>query len=282
MDVGCGSAATDISSEERGRVSVARATNLVIATGVLAALVMGAGPGNAPQPNSPQPATTARAVAVVQQSKPPSEPKPVKKINCRRAKCVALTFDDGPVPQTKAVLNALRQRGARATFFVLGSQATRNPQLLRRMVREGNVVGNHSWDHAMFTRLSYAGIRSELQRTQRVITAATGEKNSLVRVPYGENDSRIRRDVTRSVHAPTVLWSVDPLDWKYRNSNTVWRNVMKAVRPGSIVLLHDIHPTTRAAVPRIIRSLQARGYVLVTVPELFNGHLKAGRSYFRR
>lgn len=261
--------------------------NLVIAGCVLVALAMGVGPVNSPQANSPQanspePTVKARAIAVVQQPKGPAEPKPVKKVNCRRVKCVALTFDDGPVPQTRAVLNILRQRGARATFFVLGSLASRNPKLLRRMVREGHVVGNHSWDHAMFTRLSYAAIRSELQRTQRVITAATGEKNSPVRVPYGENDARIRSAVTRSVHAPTVLWSVDPLDWKYRNSATVWRNVMRAVRPGSIVLLHDIHPTTRAAVPRIIRSLQARGYVLVTVPELFNGHLKAGRSYFRR
>lgn len=255
---------------------------MVTAAGVLVALAMNAGPVPSSPPNSPQTAATARAVAAVQRAKDPVAPKPVKKVNCRRAKCVALTFDDGPVSQTRAVLSALSQRGARATFFVLGSQAARNPQLLRRMVREGNVVGNHSWDHAMFTRLSSSGIRRELQRTQRVITAATGATNSLVRVPYGENDARIRGAVTRSVHAPTVLWSVDPLDWKYRNSATVWRNVMKAVRPGAIVLLHDIHPTTRAAVPRIIRSLQARGYVLVTVPELFNGHLKAGRTYFRR
>lgn len=261
---------------------MSRVAILAVAGGVLLALVMGSGPVNSPRANSPESAPRARAIAAIKQPKAPTDPKPTKKVNCRRAKCVALTFDDGPVSQTTEVLRALRQSGARATFFVLGNEAVHNATLLRRMVREGNAVGNHSWDHAMFTRLSSAAIRREVQRTQRVITAATGTTNNPVRVPYGENDARIRGAVTRSVHAPTVLWSVDPLDWKYRNSATVWRNVMRAVRPGAIVLLHDIHPTTRAAVPRIIRSLQARGYVLVTVPELFNGHLKAGRTYFRR
>lgn len=209
--------------------------------------------------------------------------KPITKpVNCRRVKCVALTFDDGPVPQTKAVLDALKKKGARATFFVLGSLAKQHPAVLRRMLQDGDAIGNHSWDHAMFSGLSTPAIKRELKRTQAAIWSATGTKSHLVRIPYGENNPRLRKAAASSVQSASVLWSVDTLDWKYRNSATVTRNVMRAVRPGSIVLMHDIHPTTRAAVPGIISRLQAKGYVLVTVDELFNGHLKAGKVYFRR
>lgn len=226
------------------------------------------------------PSNPPRALAA-QAERRPAIPT-TKPVNCRRVKCVALTFDDGPAPQTTFVLNALRKRGARATFFVLGSLAKKRPKVLRQMVADGNAIGNHSWDHAMFSRLSSAAMSRELKRTDAVIRKATGIRTNLVRVPYGENNARIRKTIRTSVRSASVLWSVDTLDWKYRNSATVTRNVMRAVRPGSIVLMHDIHPTSRAAVPGIIRRLQAKGYVLVTVPELFNGHLKAGRAYFRR
>lgn len=227
-----------------------------------------------------EPSTPPRALAAVATSRPPvPETKPV---NCRRVKCVALTFDDGPAPQTTFVLDALRKRGARATFFVLGMLAQKHPKVLRQALADGNAIGNHSWDHAMFSGLSSAAMSRELKRTEAAIRKATGTTTNLVRVPYGQNNPRIRKTVGRSVKGASVLWSVDTLDWKYRNSATVTRNVMKAVRPGSIILMHDIHPTSRAAVPGIIRRLQAKGYVLVTVPELFNGHLKAGRAYFHR
>ena len=265
---------------------MSRAVNLVGAGVVALALTVSAYAQTPARPVTPSP-SIARPLAALAASplvpEAKSGAKPVTKpVNCRRVKCVALTFDDGPVPQTKAVLDALKKKGARATFFVLGSVAKQHPALLRRMLADGDAIGNHSWDHAMFSRLSTPAIKRELKRTKAVIWSATRTKSHLVRVPYGENNPRLRKAAATSVQSAAVLWSVDTLDWKYRNSATVTRNVMRAVRPGSIVLMHDIHPTTRAAVPGIISRLQAKGYVLVTVEELFNGHLKAGKVYFRR
>jgi len=199
-------------------------------------------------------------------------------INCRKAKCVALTFDDGPVKQTAQVLEVLRGRGARATFFVLGMQANKRAGLLRRMVAEGNAIGDHSWNHPKFFKMSAKAIRSQLMRTNKVITAAIGQHQLLVRTPFGQQDARIRKLVAR-LGAPVILWNVDPQDWKYRNTKTVVRTVMKAVRRNSIVLIHDIRPTTRAGVAQIVERLQAKGYVLVTIPELLGGSIKPGKVY---
>jgi peptidoglycan/xylan/chitin deacetylase (PgdA/CDA1 family) len=199
-------------------------------------------------------------------------------VDCRKAKCVALTFDDGPVRQTAHVLDVLRSRGARATFFVLGVQASKRAGLLRRMVADGDAVGNHSWNHPKFAKLSAKAIRNQLARTERVITAAIGAHQRLVRTPFGQQDARIRKLVAKA-GAPVILWNVDPEDWKYRNTKTVVHKVVKAVRRNSIVLIHDIRPTTRAGVAQLVERLQAKGYVLVTVPELLGGSIKPGKVY---
>jgi peptidoglycan/xylan/chitin deacetylase (PgdA/CDA1 family) len=199
-------------------------------------------------------------------------------VDCRKAKCVALTFDDGPVRQTGHVLDVLRSRGARATFFVLGVQASNRAGLLRRMVADGDAVGNHSWNHPKFFKMSAKAIRSQLARTERVITAAIGAHQRLVRTPFGQQDARIRKLVAQA-GAPVILWNVDPQDWKYRNTKTVVHKVVKAVRRNSIVLIHDIRPTTRAGVAQLVERLQAKGYVLVTVPELLGGSIKPGKVY---
>jgi peptidoglycan/xylan/chitin deacetylase (PgdA/CDA1 family) len=201
-------------------------------------------------------------------------------VNCRKVKCVALTFDDGPVPQTVGVLNTLKRNGARATFFVLGASAQTHPEILRRMVAGGNAVGDHSWNHPMFSKMSLKAIRSQLKRTDTVITRAIGAHRRLVRPPYGEVNARVRK-AAASLGAPLILWSVDPLDWKDRNTKVVTKRVLAAVRRNSIVLMHDIHPTSRAAVDGIIKRLQARGYVLVTVPELIGSKAKPGARIAR-
>ena len=108
-----------------------------------------------------------------------------------------------------------------------------------------------------------------------------GTRPTLVRPPYGSISPRVTADLRR-LGDPVILWDVDPLDWKYRNADTVYANVMDQVGPGSIVLLHDVHPTTVAAVPRILKALADRGYVFVTVSELFGGELRAGKVYTER
>jgi peptidoglycan/xylan/chitin deacetylase (PgdA/CDA1 family) len=209
-----------------------------------------------------------------QVSTPPSAPAHV---DCTKVKCVALTFDDGPVKHTSDVLDALSARGARATFFVLGVMARKHPELLRRMIAEGDAVGNHSWNHPMLFGLSAKATRSQFVRTEKVITAAIGEEPMLVRTPFGQQNKKIRK-ILAKLGSPVILWNVDPQDWKVRKTAVVIRRVVKATKRNSIVLLHDVWPSTRAAVPAIIDKLQAKGFVLVTVPELI-GTPHPGKVY---
>lgn len=199
-----------------------------------------------------------------------------RSVNCAVAKCVALTFDDGPGRHTARLLNSLKASNTKATFFVLGNATTTRPALVRRAAAEGHVVASHGWDHKQFTRLGAAAQRDQLRRTASAITRAGAPAPKLFRPPYGSYNA-----TTRSLGTPIILWDVDPLDWKYRSVSSVTRRVMAQVKPGSIVLLHDIHGTTVDAVPGIIRQLKAKGYTLVTVPELLKSQ-KAGQVYSRR
>ncbi|MDR1851187.1 MAG: polysaccharide deacetylase family protein [Propionibacteriaceae bacterium] len=190
-----------------------------------------------------------------------------KKVDCKKAKCVALTMDDGPVAGTAQVLDTLKKYDVPATFFVVGKNAAARPKLLARMVREGHEVGSHSWDHAQLTKLSRAAMLKNLKRADKAIRKGTGKRVKLLRPPYGSNDANVK-SVEKSMGYRQVLWTVDPLDWKYRNTKTVVRNVLKATRRNSIILTHDIHATTRAAYPKIIKSLKKKGYTFVTVSQL--------------
>ncbi|MEV4017456.1 polysaccharide deacetylase family protein [Nonomuraea angiospora] len=197
-----------------------------------------------------------------------TEVRPRPRVDCRHVKCVALTFDDGPGPYTDTLLAYLAAYHASATFFVVGSNVVRYPRVLRRTVAAGHEIGNHTWSHPDLTRLSPARVRSQLGRTDQAIRAVTGVVPRLVRPPYGALNATVRRQTGR----PMVLWSVDTLDWRFRSSATVARRALRSVRPGSVILFHDIHPTTVRAIPRVLRKLAARGYRFVTVSQLFGGH----------
>lgn len=208
----------------------------------------------------------------------PAEPLPGRAVDCRAVKCVALTFDDGPVGDTARLLNILSRAEISATFFVVGSAARGEPGVLLREVRDGHEVENHSWDHPQLTHLSDEGIGRELDRTADVVDDVIGRRPTLVRPPYGD----ISRRVVRVIEAPVILWSVDPQDWLYRNADTVYQRVTAQTRPGSIVLMHDIHPTSIDAVPRIIATLKRQHYTFVTVSELYGGRLEPDRVYTGR
>lgn len=226
----------------------------------------------------PLPEKTAPAPLPTPQPAPEQSAPAPATVDCRKAKCIALTFDDGPIRQTASVLNALKARGARATFFVLGSQARAHPALLRRMVAEGHAIGNHSWSHPQFFHARSATVRKQIRKTNAAIRSATGTTPVIMRPPFGQQDARIRKSI-REFGEAVVLWSVDTEDWKYRSTKRVTRYVVKHAKRDAIVLLHDIRPTTRAAAPAIVAKLQAKGYTLVTVPELLRGRLKAGKVY---
>jgi peptidoglycan/xylan/chitin deacetylase (PgdA/CDA1 family) len=199
-------------------------------------------------------------------------------VDCSKLKCVALTFDDGPGARTTELLRMLRQYHARATWFVLGQMVAANPGRLRQIAAAGHEIGNHSWSHELMTSVSTAEIRSQFDRTDRIVKRTIGQKPTLVRPPYGGINSRVAAELRQEGH-PAILWDVDPLDWRDRNSSTVASRVLSHVHPGSIVLMHDIHSTTVSAVPRILAELDRRGYTFVTVSELYGGRLRAGGIY---
>jgi len=212
-------------------------------------------------------------VAPADDTEPAADEGPV---DCAKLKCVALTLDDGPVGGTSRLLDLLRRKHARVTFFVLGEHARAHPGIVRRMVAEGHAVGNHSWNHPQFWHLSRAQLRSQLARTDATLKRITGTRPRLVRPPFGQVDGDVRA-VARARGQALVLWNVDPLDWKDHKASTVARRVVAHARRGSIILTHDVWPSTRHAYARIIDGLRAKGFTLVTVPELLGSAPKPGR-----
>ncbi|MFC7648321.1 polysaccharide deacetylase family protein [Streptosporangium lutulentum] len=201
---------------------------------------------------------------------------PLRPLDCRRIRCVALTFDDGPGPYTGTLLDVLARYQARATFFVLGRMVTKDHEgSLRRMVAEGHELGNHTWDHRDLVGLPEAEVSRQLRRTQEVVRHVTGVEMTLMRPPYGSTDTRVTA-VSRHEGLAQVLWNVDTADWRDRKASIVTERAVD-IEPGSIVLMHDIYPSTILAVPRLLNELVAKGYTFVTLSELYGGPLTGGR-----
>jgi peptidoglycan/xylan/chitin deacetylase (PgdA/CDA1 family) len=182
---------------------------------------------------------------------------------------IAMTFDDGPhATNTPKLLEMAAKRHIKLTFFVLGECVEQNPGVLRQEVAEGHEIGNHSWSHPNLARLSDEGLRTLLQRTDDIIGKIAGIKPKLMRPPYGELTKRQRILVNHEFGYKVILWDVDPLDWKRPGPNVVAQRIIAGARPGSIILSHDIHPPTIAAMPQVFDSLLAKGFKFVTVSEL--------------
>lgn len=194
---------------------------------------------------------------------PPPPPPP----DCNVLKCIALTFDDGPGGGTGQVLDNLRDRGAKATFFVLGSLAEANPDVIRRMVAEGHQLANHSWGHRNLASIGPAAAAADIQRTNETLFRIAGVRPTVMRPPYGATNDA----VIASVGMPQMIWTVDPQDWKNKSSSYVASHVVNNTTRGDIILLHDIHWSTVSAVPAILDGLLAQGYTFVTIDELY-GH----------
>lgn len=195
-------------------------------------------------------------------------------------KYVALTFDDGPhASLTPKVLDILARHNAKATFFVLGDRASRNPSILARAVAQGSEIGSHTWNHVNLSRSSLATVKSELDRTAAAIQSATGRAPRIMRPPYGACNSTVLSYIYEQYGTPAILWDVDTNDWRKPGVQTVINRAVQGARPGSIILLHDIHSSSVAAVEGIVTGLQARGFTLVTVSELIRmGRAAAGVS----
>lgn len=200
-------------------------------------------------------------------------------VDCAKAKCVALTFDGGPGPDTPRLLDMLYQAGARATFFTVGTSAAARPDLLLRMSAEGHLVANLSWTHLDLSKLPTSKIADSLSRTQDTITTAIGERPTLMRAPYGAVDKDVM-DVAQEMGLAIVGRNVDPGDKYTKDAKVIADRVTGQAGAGAIVLLHDTRGTTVDAVPDILKKLQGKGYTLVTVPELYGtAGMQAGRLY---
>ncbi len=193
-------------------------------------------------------------------------------------KMVALTFDDGPSSYTEQILDTLNRHGAKATFFVVGNRVNNYQDILLRTASMGMEIGNHSYSHPQLTKLSWNGLIEEKSKTDNNIYSIIGAYPTVFRPPYGSTS----QTVAAAFGKPVILWSVDTLDWKSRNKNSVVNSVMSTVKDGDIILMHDIYSSTAAAVTEIVPRLIKEGYELVTVSELANyrkGGLVSGQKY---
>lgn len=198
------------------------------------------------------------------------------KTNGPSTRRVALTFDDVPDPRfTPQILDVLKEHHVRATFFIVGNRAEKHPDLVKRIVKEGHVVGNHSYNHPQFSKLSMSAFRKQILRTGEIIQRLTGYTPKMIRPPYGDINEEQLKWAARN-HYSIVNWNVDSLDWKGIGKEAVKRNVLSTVGQGSIILQHAGGGTTSNlsgtidALPDIIRTLKNKGYSFVTLPRLLH------------
>jgi peptidoglycan/xylan/chitin deacetylase (PgdA/CDA1 family) len=215
---------------------------------------------------------------------PTPTPTPIEDIPPRQpsgdGQAIALTFDDGPSQYTERILDILKANNSRATFAVLGNRVGSYEQTVQRIIREGSEIMGHSWEHKQLTNLSAEQIKIDLQNTNDAIFRATGIRPIMFRPPYGAYNQTLK-DVSKEMGLALINWSVDPEDWKSRNADSVYNAIMSHTHGGSIILCHDIYPSTVEAMERVIPELIARGYRLVTVSELL-GTPQAGSVYTGR
>lgn len=201
------------------------------------------------------------------------------------AKLVALTFDDGPGQYTSRLLDELKERGIPATFFVVGRNAAKHTDLLKRMIDEGHVVGNHTMNHKNLTKQTEETVLSEIGTSADIIEQATGVRPYLLRSPGGNINDAVKA-VLKEQAVLSINWSVDTRDWESKDKvkilETAFQEGRYGIQDGSIVLMHDIYETSVDAAVEMMDRLIAEGYTFVTVPDLLaarNEVVLAGVTY---
>lgn len=193
-----------------------------------------------------------------------------KLIDKKSLRQIALTFDDGPNPNTTPrVLELLKQYGAKGTFFVVGKAVAGNEDLLKQIVAEGHEVANHTWNHPNLTTISADKVRREIQDTQAAIKAVLGKEPTMIRPPYGA----VNQSVVDVMGLPSIYWSVDSEDWLSRDKNAIFERIKAQTQPGSIILMHDIHQPTVDALEMVLQFLTSEGYHMVTTTDLLGENL---------
>ena len=178
---------------------------------------------------------------------------------------VALTFDDGPSPKyTPLLLDGLKERNVRATFFLLGKNVKENQELVQRMQAEGHLLGNHTYNHVQLNKIPETTARQEILKTNNEIYEATGKYPEYMRPPYGA----WKKNMELCVEMLPVFWDIDTLDWKSQNVDAILKAAGEEPEDGSIILMHDEYKTSVEAALLLIDRLKEKGYEFVTVDEL--------------
>jgi peptidoglycan-N-acetylglucosamine deacetylase len=187
-------------------------------------------------------------------------------------KMMALTFDDGSDGENlQKIIDILDENEIHATFFLTGQAAKAHSKQIKNLLANGNTIGNHSYSHPQFTKLSVSKMEKELMQAEKTIVKITGQSTKpYFRPPYGDYNSSVLKTVDKAGYTKSITWTIDTLDWKGLSANTITKKVLKQASPGAIVLLHagGGAVNTPAALPDIIKGLKKKGYQLVTIPEL--------------
>lgn len=196
----------------------------------------------------------------------------------KNKKMVALTYDDGPSIYTPRVLKTLKENNAVATFFVVGNRVPTYSDTVKKAHDMGCEIGNHTYEHKNLTRVSEAEVKRQITKTNRNVKKVTGQAPVIVRPTGGATNANVKQ----WVGMPSIIWSIDTLDWKTRNAGSTKKAVLDHVKDGDIVLMHDLYSATASASETIIPELVKRGYQLVTVSELAEcrGGMKETGAYF--
>ena len=197
----------------------------------------------------------------------PKETKEAREVSAATARenpRVALTFDDGPSKYTTSLLDGLRKRGVRATFFLQGQCIEGKEEVIKQMQEDGHLIGNHTFHHVQLTKLSDEQAKQEVVSTSNAIYEITGIYTSYIRPPFGEWKKGLDYNVTMI----PVLWTIDSRDWYTQNTPVIVNEVMKQVEDGDIILMHDCYKTSVESALQIVDQLKEQGYELVTVDEM--------------
>jgi peptidoglycan/xylan/chitin deacetylase (PgdA/CDA1 family) len=232
------------------------------------------GAGEDLPPNSGKPAKTESLTSPKVASLPPAPARRAAPKNSYNNistshPVVAMTFDDGPHPElTPKLLDILKERNIRATFYVIGRNVEAYPEIARRIVEEGHEIANHTYSHPALSKIGASRVKRELDRTTEAIRNATGITPQTMRPPYGATNASLNRRIHQEFSMPVIMWSVDPQDWRYRNAKRVSSHIISHAKSGDIILAHDIHASTIAAMPPALDALLAKGFRFLTVTEL--------------
>ena len=177
---------------------------------------------------------------------------------------IAITFDDGPSACTPPLLDGLKERNVKATFFLVGENVEVYPEIVKRIHEEGHLIGNHTYHHVEITKLSDEEAMYEINKTDEVIAGITGERVQYIRPPFGI----WQRELEQNLDVLPVMWTIDPLDWTTENVDEVVNKVVSQAKENDIILLHDCYKSSVEAALRIIDLLKAEGFEFVTVDQL--------------